>query len=211
MKKAMMGKKLGMTQIIAEDGKVTPVTVIEVGPGYISQIKTEEKDGYNSIQVAMEELRPKKVTKPIEGHFKKANLRPMKYISEFKLSDISEYKIGDKLDSSIFTEGEFVDIQGVTRGKGFQGNVKRHGTTIGKMTHGSKFHRGTGSIGSSATPSKVIKGKKMPGHMGVVTVTMQNLEIIKVDNNKNVIMVKGSIPGPKKAVVKIKSTVKKQI
>lgn len=208
MKKAILGKKLGMTQIFDETGKITPVTVIQAGPAYVVQIKNEENDGYNSIQIGMEELKPQHIKKAIAGHFKKAGLKPMKYVSEFRIDDITKYKIGDKLDASVFEEGELVDIQGQTKGKGFQGNVKRHGTTIGRMTHGSKFHRGTGSIGASATPGKVIKGKKMPGHMGRDTVTIQNLKIVKIDKEKNVIMVKGSIPGNKNTIVRIKDAVK---
>lgn len=208
MKKGMIGKKLGMTQVFDEAGRAIPVTVILIGPAYVVQIKSEEKDGYNAIQLGMEELKPQHIKKPIKGHFDKAKIKPMKYLSEFRLADISEIKIGDVFDASLFEEGELVDVQGISKGKGFQGVIKRWGQRRGRMSHGSKFHRTTGSIGASSTPSKVFKNKQMPGQMGGDKITIQNLEVVKVDKEKNVILVKGSIPGAKNTIVRIKNAVK---
>ena len=208
MKKGIIGKKVGMTQIFDETGKVIPVTVIEAGPCSVAQVKTVETDGYDAIQLGFGDVKLKKVIKPIQGHFAKANLDPKKHLREFRLEDVSTYKVGDELKADVFEVGEKVDIQGTTKGKGFQGVIKRHGQHRGPMGHGSMYHRRPGSMGSTSTPGRVFKGKKLPGHMGVQTVTIQNLEIVKVDLDKNVILVKGSVPGVKGAILKIKTSVK---
>jgi len=208
MKKGIIGKKVGMTQIFNEEGKVIPVTVIEAGPCVVAQVKTVETDGYNAVQMGFGDIKEKKLIKPIKGHFAKVNLTPKKQLKEFKLDDISNITVGDELKADIFVVGEKVDIQGTTKGKGFQGVIKRHGQHRGPMTHGSMYHRRPGSMGATSTPGRVFKGKKLPGHMGVTTVTIQNLEVIRVDMDKNVLLVRGSVPGPKGAILKIKSSVK---
>ena len=207
MKKALLGKKLGMTQIFDKDGKVIPVTVIEAGPCTVVQVKTKDADGYEAVQLGFGEVKAKKVTKPAAGHFKKANVEPKKHLREFRLEEIS-YNVGDELKADVFTAGESVDITGTTKGKGFQGVIKRHGQSRGPMGHGSMYHRRPGSMGPTSTPGRVFKGKKLPGHMGMQQVTIQNLEIVSVDLNKNVILVKGSVPGNKGAILKIKDSVK---
>ncbi|MBO5413192.1 MAG: 50S ribosomal protein L3 [Clostridia bacterium] len=207
MKKALLGKKLGMTQIFDKDGKVIPVTVIEAGPCTVVQIKTKDADGYEAVQLGFGEVKANKVTKPKAGHFKKANVEPKKHLREFRLEEIS-YNVGDELKVDIFTAGEAVDITGTTKGKGFQGVIKRHGQSRGPMGHGSMYHRRPGSMGPTSTPGRVFKGKRLPGHMGMEQVTIQNLEIVSVDLDKNVILVKGSVPGNKGAILKIKDSVK---
>ena len=208
MKKAIIGKKLGMTQVFDKAGKAIPVTVILAGPAHVVQIKSLEKDGYNAVQLGMEELKPQHIKKAIKGHFDKANIKPMKYLSEFRLDDISNIKIGDVFDATLFEEGDLVDVQGISKGKGFQGVIKRWGQKRGRMSHGSKFHRRPGSIGASSTPSRVFKNKQMPGHMGRDTITVQNLKVVMVDKEKNVILVKGSVPGAKNTILRIKNAVK---
>ncbi len=208
MKKAIIGKKIGMTQIFDEKGKVIPVTVIEAGPCTIAQIKTIETDGYNAVQLGYGEVKPSKVNKPETGHFKKASLTPKKHLREFRLDSLEGLKVGDELKADVFTAGDKVDVQGTTKGKGFQGVIKRHGQSRGPMGHGSMYHRRPGSMGPTSTPGRVFKGKKLPGHMGVETVTIQNLDVVRVDMDKNVILVKGSVPGVKGAILKIKSSVK---
>ena len=207
MKKALLGKKLGMTQIFNKDGKVIPVTVIEAGPCTVVQVKTKDADGYDAIQLGFGNVKAKKVTKPAQGHFKKANVEPKKHLREFRLEEIS-YNVGDELKADVFTAGEFVDITGTTKGKGFQGVIKRHGQSRGPMGHGSMYHRRPGSMGPTSTPGRVFKGKKLPGHMGMQTVTIQKLEVVNVDLDKNVILVKGSVPGNKGAILKIRNSVK---
>ena len=207
MKKALLGKKLGMTQIFDEQGKVIPVTVIEAGPCTVVQIKTKDADGYEAVQLGFGEVKANKVIKPKAGHFKKANVEPKKHLREFRLEEIS-YNVGDELKADVFTAGEFVDITGTTKGKGFQGVIKRHGQSRGPMGHGSMYHRRPGSMGPTSTPGRVFKGKKLPGHMGMQTVTIQKLEVVNVDLDKNVILVKGSVPGNKGAILKIKDSVK---
>ena len=207
MKKALLGKKLGMTQIFDQNGKVIPVTVIEAGPCTVVQVKTKDADGYEAVQLGFGEVKAKKVTKPAAGHFKKANVEPKKHLREFRLEEVS-YNVGDELKADLFTAGESVDITGTTKGKGFQGVIKRHGQSRGPMGHGSMYHRRPGSMGPTSTPGRVFKGKKLPGHMGMVQVTIQNLEIVSVDLDKNVILVKGSVPGNKGAILKIKDSVK---
>ena len=208
MKKGIIGRKLGMTQIFDEKGNVIPVTVIEAGPCVVAQIKTIEKEGYNALQLGFGEVKAKKLNKPEMGHFAKANVENKRYLKEFRLDSIEGIKLGDEIKANIFEVGEKVDIQGTSKGKGFQGVIKRHGQHRGPMGHGSMYHRRPGSMGATSTPGRVFKGKKLPGHMGHVTVTIQNLDIVKVDMDKNVILVKGSVPGAKGAILKIKSTVK---
>lgn len=184
MKKGLIGKKIGMTQIFNEEGKVIPVTVIEAGPCVVSQVKTEETDGYNSIQLGFGAIKESKVNKPERGHFTKANIAPARYLREFRVDSIEDVKVGDELKADIFMAGDKIDIQGTSKGKGFQGVIKRHGQHRGPMGHGSMYHRRPGSMGSTSTPGRVFKGKKLPGHMGAETVTIQNLEVIKVDLDK---------------------------
>ena len=208
MKKGIIGKKVGMTQIFDEKGNVIPVTAIETEGNIVAQIKTVETDGYQSIQLGYGEIKDKHINKPEAGHFAKAKLPNRKHLREFRLDSVENYKVGDEVKVDIFEVGEKVDIQGTSKGKGFQGVIKRHGQHRGPMGHGSMYHRRPGSMGATSTPGRVFKGKKLPGHMGVETVTIQNLEVVKVDLDKNVILVKGSVPGAKGAVLKIKSSVK---
>ena len=207
MKKAILGKKIGMTQIFDENGKAIPVTAIEAGPCTVIQIKTVDNDGYQAVKLGFGEVKENKLTKPKKGEFAKANITPKKHLREFRLEEIS-YNVGDEIKADIFAAGDAVDITGTSKGKGFQGVIKRHGQSRGPMGHGSMYHRRPGSMGATSTPGRVFKGKKLPGHMGKVTVTIQNLEIVKVDTDKNVLLVKGSVPGPKGAILKVKSTVK---
>jgi len=207
MKKALLGRKVGMTQIFDETGRAIPVTVIEAGPCTVVQVKSKDADGYDSVQLGFGEVNEKKLIKPKKGHFAKAKLTPKKHLREFRLEEIS-YNVGDEIKADIFAKGETVDVTGTTKGKGFQGVIKRHGQSRGPMGHGSMYHRRPGSMGSTSTPGRVFKGKKLPGHMGVETVTIQNLEIVNVDLDKNVILVKGSVPGNKGAILKIKDSVK---
>ena len=208
MKKGIIGKKVGMTQIFDEKGNVIPVTAIETEGNIVAQIKTVETDGYQSIQLGYGDVKDKHINKPEAGHFAKAKLLNKKHLREFRLDSVENYKVGDEVKVDIFEAGEKVDIQGTSKGKGFQGVIKRHGQHRGPMGHGSMYHRRPGSMGATSTPGRVFKGKKLPGHMGKVTVTIQNLEIVKVDTDKNVLLVKGSVPGPKGAILKVKSTVK---
>ena len=208
MKKGINGKKIGMTQIFDEKGNVVPVTVIEATPNVVAQVKTVETDGYNSIQLGYGEVKDKHINKPEKGHFTKAGLTAKKHLREFRVEDVENYKVGDEVKADIFEAGEKIDVQGTTKGKGFQGVIKRHGQHRGPMGHGSMYHRRPGSMGSTSTPGRVFKGKKLPGHMGRVTVTIQNLDVVRVDMDKNVILVKGSVPGAKGAILKIKSAVK---
>jgi len=208
MKKGIIGKKIGMTQIFDEKGNVIPVTVIEATPNVVAQVKTVETDGYNSIQLGYGEVKDKHINKPEKGHFAKAGLTAKKHLREFRVEDVENYKVGDEVKADIFEAGEKIDVQGTTKGKGFQGVIKRHGQHRGPMGHGSMYHRRPGSMGSTSTPGRVFKGKKLPGHMGRITVTIQNLDVVRVDMDKNVILVKGSVPGAKGAILKIKSAVK---
>ena len=210
MKKALIGKKIGMTQIFDENGSVIPVTVIEAGPCVVAQIKTLENDGYEAIQLGFGDVKEHKVNKPVKGHFAKANITAKKHLREFRVDSLEGINLGDELKADVFQVGEKIDIQGTSKGKGFQGVIKRHGQHRGPMGHGSMYHRRPGSMGSTSTPGRVFKGKKLPGHMGHVTVTIQNLDIVKVDMDKNVLLVKGSVPGAKGSILKIKSAVKAQ-
>ena len=208
MNKTLVGKKVGMTQIFDSEGKVIPVTVIEVGPCTVTQIKTVEQDGYTAVQLGFGDVKERKLTKPELGKFTKAKLTPKKYLREFRVDSVEGLNVGDELKADVFQAGDKVDIQGTSKGKGFQGVIKRHGQSRGPMGHGSMYHRRPGSMGPTSTPGRVFPGKKLPGHMGDVTVTIQNLEVIKVDLDKNAILVKGSVPGAKGAILKIKSSVK---
>ena len=208
MQKGLIGRKVGMTQIFDEEGKVIPVTAIEVGPCTVTQIKTVEQDGYTAVQLGFGDVKERKLNKPELGHLSKNKLAPKKYLREFRLDSVEGMKVGDELKADVFAVGDKVDVQGTSKGKGFQGVIKRHGQSRGPMGHGSMYHRRPGSMGPTSTPGRVFKGKKLPGHMGVETVTIQNLEVVKVDLDKNVILVKGSVPGAKGAVLKIKSSVK---
>ena len=207
MRKGILGRKIGMTQVFAKNGKLTPVTVIAVEPNYVSQIKTVETDGYNAIQLAAFDKREKLSNKPEQGHLKKANVSPKRFLKEIRNVDVSAYTLGQEIKADIFTVGEMVDVSGVSKGKGFQGVIKRFGQSRGPMGHGSQYHRGVGSLGT-LLPMHVLKGKKLPGHMGHKLVTVQNLEIVEVDLENNIILVKGNVPGPKKSLVIIKSAIK---
>ena len=208
MKKALIGKKVGMTQIFDEKGKVIPVTAIETTTCTVTQRKTVEQDGYTAVQLGFGDVKEKKLNKPSLGKFKKSKLTPKKYLREFRVDSVEGLNVGDELKADTFAIGDKVDIQGTSKGKGYQGVIKRHGQSRGPMGHGSMYHRRPGSMGPTSTPGRVFKGKKLPGHMGVETVTIQNLEVIKVDLDKNVILVKGSVPGAKGSILKIKSSVK---
>ena len=208
MKTAILATKVGMTQIFNEDGVLTPVTVLQAGPVVVTQVKTVENDGYSAVQVGFADKREKLVNKPLKGHFDKAGVSYKRYIREFKLEDAENYALGQEIKADIFVAGDKIDVTAISKGKGFQGAIKRHGQSRGPMAHGSKFHRHAGSNGSSSDPSRVFKGKKMPGQMGNKKVTVQNLEIVRVDAENNLLLVKGAVPGPKKAMVTIKETVK---
>lgn len=206
--KTLIGKKVGMTQIFDDKGRVVPVTVIEAGPCVVAQVKSVETDGYNAIQLGFGDVKESKLNKPEKGHFAKANIAPKKHLREFRLESVEGVTVGTELTVSEFAEGDRLDIQGTSKGKGFQGVIKRHGQHRGPMGHGSMYHRRPGSMGPTSTPGRVFKGKKLPGHMGRVTVTIQNLDVIKVDTDKNVVLVKGSVPGPKGAILKLRTSVK---
>ena len=224
MKKAILATKVGMTQIFNEDGVLTPVTVLQAGPCVVTQIKTVENDGYSAVQVGFVDKKDKIVTKDAsgkkeiahrhgvtkaeKGHFDKAGVSSKRFVREFKFENADEYTLAQEIKADIFAAGEKVDATAISKGKGFQGAIKRHNQHRGPMTHGSKFHRHAGSNGAASDPSKVFKGKKMPGHMGSKRITIQNLEIVRVDAENNLILVKGSVPGPKKSLVTIKESVK---
>ena len=224
MKKAILATKVGMTQIFNEDGVLTPVTVLEAGPCVVTQVKTMENDGYSAIQVGFGEKKERVNSKDVSGkkvvrnphgagkaevgHFKKANTTPKQYVREFRLENAEEFEVGSEIKADIFAEGDKIDVTAKSKGKGFASGIKRYGMKTGPLTHGSKYHRHSGSNGSATTPGRVFKGKKMAGHMGAVRVTVQNLEIVKIDVENNVILVKGAVPGPKKSLVMLKETVK---
>ena len=208
MKKAILATKVGMTQIFNADGVLTPVTVLQAGPCVVTQIKTVENDGYEAVQVGFADKREKLVSKPEKGHFDKAGVSYKRYVREFKFENAADYKVADEIKADIFAAGDKVDATAISKGKGFQGAIKRHGQSRGPMAHGSKFHRHAGSNGSSSSPSRVFKGKKMPGQMGGKRITIQNLEVVRVDVENNIILVKGAVPGPKKSLVTIKESVK---
>ncbi len=208
MKKAILGKKLGMTQLFCDDGKMIPVTVVEAGPCVVVQKKTVETDGYEAVQFGFSDKEERKMNKPLKGHFDKAGVAYKRYLREFRLDDISSLNVGDEIKADIFEAGESVDVTGRTKGRGYTGTVKRWNTHRGPMTHGSGYHRGVGSMGACSSPSRVYKGKKLPGHYGNEQVTIQNLDVARVDAERNLILVKGAIPGPKGGLVYIKSTIK---
>ena len=211
MKKAIIGKKVGMTQIFDEAGKVIPVTVIEAGPCVVVQKMTKEKEGYQAVQFGYEEVTEKKLTKPEQGHLKKAGVGMVKHLKEFRLEDDSKLEVGDVVKADVFAEGEKVDITGISKGHGYAGVVKRYGQARGRMSHGGgPVHRHAGSMGSSTDPSRIMPGKKQAGHMGVDQVTVQNLDVVKVDAELNLIAIRGAVPGPKGSIVYIKSTAKTQ-
>ena len=207
-RKGILGRKLGMTQVFAKNGKLIPVTVVEVEPNVVTQIKTVETDGYEAIQLGFDTKREKLSNKAEKGHLAKANTAPKRFLKEIRGVDVSKYQLGQELTVEVFEEGEMVDVSGISKGKGFQGVIKRYNQSRGPMGHGSQYHRGVGSLGTMR-PMRVFKGKKLPGHMGHVSVTMQNLEVVAVMKDENVILIKGNVPGPKKSLVIIKSAVKK--
>ena len=208
MKKAILATKVGMTQIFNEDGVLTPVTVLQAGPCVVTQVKTEDNDGYKAVQVGFVDKREKLINKPMKGHFDKAGVSYKRYVREFKFENAEEYAVAQEIKADVFTAGAKIDATAISKGKGFQGAIKKNGQHRGPMAHGSKFHRHQGSNGACSDPSKVFKGKGMPGHMGHKQITVQNLEIVKVDVENNLLLVKGAVPGPKKALVTVKETVK---
>ena len=208
MKKAILATKVGMTQIFNEDGVLTPVTVLQAGPCVVTQVKTVENDGYAAVQVGFGEKREKLVNKPMQGHFKKAGVTNKRFVKEFKFDNAEEYALAQEIKVDIFAAGDKIDATAISKGKGFQGAIKRHNQHRGPMAHGSKFHRHQGSNGACSDPSKVFKGKKMPGHMGSKKITIQNLEVVKVDPELNMLVVRGAVPGPKGSLVTVKTTVK---
>ena len=208
MKKAILATKVGMTQIFNENGALVPVTVLQAGPCVVTQVKTAENDGYKAVQVGFVDKREKLVNKPQKGHFDKAGVSYKRYVREFKFENAEEYSVKDEIKADIFAAGDKIDATAISKGKGFQGAIKRYGQHRGPMAHGSKFHRHQGSNGSATTPGRVFKGKGMPGHMGSKKITVQNLEVVRIDAENNLILVKGAVPGPKKALVTLKETVK---
>ena len=208
MKKAILATKVGMTQIFNDDGVLTPVTVHQAGPCVVTQVQTVENDGYSAVQVGFVDKREKLVAKPQKGAFDKAGISYKRYVRELKLDDAESYEVKQEIKADVFAAGDKVDATAISKGKGFQGAIKRHGQSRGPMAHGSKYHRHAGSNGACSDPSKVFKGKKMAGHMGAKQITVQNLEVVRVDAENNLILVKGAVPGPKKALVTVKSTVK---
>ena len=208
MKKAILATKVGMTQIFNEDGVLTPVTVLQAGPCVVTQVKTVENDGYSAVQVGFTDKREKLVNKAQKGHFNKAGVSYKRYVREFRFEDAESYALAQEIKADIFAAGDKIDATAISKGKGFQGAIKRHGQHRGPMAHGSKFHRHAGSNGACSDPSKVFKGKGMPGQMGHKKITIQNLEVVRVDAEKNLLLVKGALPGPKKSLVTIKETVK---
>ncbi|MGE7114618.1 50S ribosomal protein L3 [Lysinibacillus sp. NPDC047702] len=207
MAKGILGRKIGMTQVFAENGDLIPVTVIEATPNVVLQKKTVETDGYEAVQIGFEDKRIKLSNKPEQGHVAKANTAPKRFIREFRNVNVEEYEVGQEVKVEIFAEGDVIDVTGVTKGKGFQGVIKRHGQSRGPMAHGSRYHRRPGSMGPVA-PNRVFKQKKLPGQMGGTVVTIQNLEIVKVDAERNLLLVKGNVPGSKKALVTVKTAIK---
>ena len=212
MKKAILGKKLGMTQVFANDGRVVPVTVVEAGPCTVVQVKTQQRDGYSSVQVGfaqLEENRAKKLkNKPELGHFEKAGVAPTRFLRELRLDDAEQMQVGQVIKADVFAEGETVDVTGISKGKGFTGAITRYGMTRGPMAHGSKYHRGQGSLSANTTPSRVFKNKKMAGHKGSERVTVQHLEVVKVDADRNLMLIKGALPGANGSLVVIRDSVK---
>lgn len=207
MTKGILGRKIGMTQVFAANGDLIPVTVVEAAPNVVLQKKTSETDGYTSIQLGFEDKREKLSNKPERGHVAKANTTPKRFVRELRDVNVDEYEVGQEVKVTIFAEGEIVDVTGISKGKGFQGVIKRHGQSRGPMAHGSRYHRRPGSMGPVA-PNRVFKGKLLPGRMGGEQITVQNLEIVRVDAERNLLLIKGNVPGARKALVKVKSAVK---
>lgn len=209
MQKAILAKKIGMTQIFEQEtGEMIPVTVLEAGPCVVTQVKTVERDGYSAVQVGFGEIREKLVNKPLKGHFDNAKVEYKRMLKEFRLENAESFEVGSVIKADVFKTGDKVDVSGTSKGKGYQGAIHRHGMSRGPMEHGSKYHRHAGSNGAATSPGRVFKGKKLPGHMGNKATTVQNLEIVRADAEQNLILIKGSVPGPKKAVVTIVNTVK---
>jgi large subunit ribosomal protein L3 len=208
MAKGILGKKLGMTQVFAADGTAVAVTVIQAAPNVVLQKKDIENDGYEAIQIGFDDKKEKNANKPEVGHAKKANAAPKRYIKEIRGANLADFELGQEVKVDIFSEGEYVDVTGVSKGKGFQGSIKRHGMSRGRMTHGSHYHRGSGSLAITRTANRVPKGKAMPGQMGNETVTIQGLQVVRVDVERNVLLIKGSVPGPNNSYITIKSSVK---
>lgn len=206
--KGILGRKVGMTQIFNEEGLVIPVTVIEIEPNVITQVKTTEKEGYSSIQVGFGAIKEKNVNKPLKGHFEKASVQAKRILKEFRVENSAEFTVGQELKADLFQAGDKVDVTGTSKGKGFQGVIKRHGQRSGPSAHGSRYHRRPGSMGAATFPGRVFKGKKLPGHMGNVQITIQNLEVVKIDVERNALLVKGAVPGPKRGLLTIKETIK---
>src|SRR5699024_494668 len=208
MTKGILGRKVGMTQIFSENGELIPVTVVQAAPNVVSQKKTVETDGYNAIQLGYDDKKDSRTNKAEKGHAEKAGTTPKRYVREIRDAKVDEYEVGQEISVEIFEAGDKIDVTGVSKGKGFAGSVKRHNYTIGAISHGSRFNRSSGSMGAAATPSRVFKGKKLPGQMGATQVTIQNLEVVKVDAENNVLLIKGNIPGAKKSLVKVQTAVK---
>lgn len=204
----ILGRKIGMTQIFTEEGVMVPVTVVEAGPMVVTQLKTVENDGYQAVQVGFGETKEKSLNKPQKGHFAKAGVGLKRFVREFRTEEVANYSLAQEINVTLFEAGQKVDVTGTSKGKGFQGPIKRHNQSRGPMSHGSRYHRGPGSMGAASDPSRVFKGKKLAGHMGAVTRTIQNLEVVRVDVEKNLILIKGSIPGPKKGLVVVKKAIK---
>ena len=208
MKKAILGKKIGMTQMFRTDGTMIPVTVIQAGPCPVIQKKTVGTDGYEAVQVGFGEIREKLANKPKTGHFAKAGVKPLRYMREFKLDDAASYEVGQVIKADLFAEGDKIDVRGTSKGKGFQGVIKRHNQNRGKMTHGAHYHRGVGSMSANTDPARVFKNKHMPGHYGVERVTVQNLEIVRIDAERNLLLIKGAVPGPNGGLLIVRNAVK---
>ena len=208
MTKGILGKKVGMTQYFTEAGELIPVTVVEVTPNVVLQLKTIENDGYEAVQLGCDDLREVLSNRPAKGHVAKANATPKRFIREFNNVELSEYEVGQEITVDVFKAGDIVDVTGTSKGKGFQGAIKRHGQSRGPMAHGSRYHRRPGSMGGASFPSRVFKGKALPGQMGGDRITIQNLEVVKVDAERNVILIKGNVPGSKKSLVEIKTAIK---
>lgn len=208
MTKGILGKKVGMTQYFTEAGELIPVTVVEVTPNVVLQLKTIENDGYEAVQLGFDDIREVLSNRPAKGHVAKANATPKRFIREFNNVELSEYEVGQEITVDVFKAGDIVDVTGTSKGKGFQGAIKRHGQSRGPMAHGSRYHRRPGSMGGASFPSRVFKGKALPGQMGGDRITIQNLEVVKVDAERNVILIKGNVPGSKKSLVEIKTTIK---
>ncbi len=206
--KSILGKKLGMTQIFTEDGVVIPVTVVEAGPVVVTQKKSVEIDGYVAIQIGYGEVKERRVNKPLKGHFDKSGIEYKKVLREVRCESTDDYEVGQELKADLFEVGDKVDVVGVSKGKGFQGNIKRHNQSRGPMSHGSKYHRRVGALSAASSPARVFKGRNLPGHMGHERVTVQNLEIVRVDSEKNYLLVKGAVPGPKGGLITIKESIK---